>query len=191
MKYIKDLPFDPKSTMMTGMDVSHPGSFDHKIAISLAAAVGSCDPGMSSYSCAVQLQSTYQSEIITEAGEMTESLLKYYKERNGQNPSGLIVFRVGASDGQLKQIQEVEVPAIELSLKKVVKFGKVKLCFIIVQKGHNTRFALTQVNSEGVRETFNVASGTVVDSTITDPTVSSFFLNSHFSPLVNFWFLML
>nr|XP_027200264.1 uncharacterized protein LOC113794345 [Dermatophagoides pteronyssinus] len=58
-----------------------------------------------------------------------------------------------------------------------------KMVYIVTQKGHQTRFALTQPTGPSDRPLHNVPSGTVVDHTIIDPTYCMFFINSHFSPL--------
>lgn len=182
--YIRDLPIDARSTMMMGMDLSHPDLPSHKVDVSVAAAVGSCDSHMSHYACSVAPQTAVGGEVLSAAADMTEALMNAFKESKGNYPNSLILFRLGASDGQLKKITEVEVPAVEAALRKLSP-SKVKLTFIVVTRGHSVRFALTKVNTEGARDTFNVASGTVVDGYITDPTVRSFYLNSHFSPLVS------
>jgi len=60
-----------------------------------------------------------------------------------------------------------------------------KITIIVAQQTHHTRFALAQVNASGRKPTWNVPSGTVVDNTIVEPLYKTFYLNSHFSPLVS------
>lgn len=52
-----------------------------------------------------------------------------------------------------------------------------RICFVVVQKSHNTRFFPT--SAESTHKSGNVLPGTAVDRGVTDPHAFDFFLNSH------------
>ena len=91
---------------------------------------------------------------------------------------------LGVSEGQFSSVSEVEVPLIRRAFRDVV-LSPVRMILMIVQKRHNTRFALAEQNTQARKPTYNVPSGTVVDKGIVDPQLKCFYLNSHFSPLVS------
>lgn len=77
-----------------------------------------------------------------------------------------------------KVIQEAEMLPIEEAIKKIDH--PVKIAFVVVQKRHITRFALTNQNFMGRKPTYNVDSGTVVDTHIVSLSLVFFFTNFGF-----------
>lgn len=176
------LPFNISKTMFVGLDVNHPVEAE-KFACSIAVAVGSLDRLFSRYTSSIRVQKREGTEIIEHAGQLIAELLEQFYEENKTHPENLIVFRDGVSEGQFEKIKNKEVALIEAGINKSGK--PAKLTVIVTMKHHNTRFALTQVNTGARRPTWNVPSGTVVDNTIVNPQYKMFYLNSHFSPLVS------
>lgn len=206
--YIEDLPLRLDETMLVGMDVNHPGPIE-KVAISIAAVCGTYDKNFCLYSNDISLQLKARTETITQVGDMMKKLLEHYRDHNGgRYPKSVIIFRDGVGDGHLKVIQEAELIPVEETLRQLAH--PVKMAFFVVQKRHIVRFALTTQNTMGRKPTYNVESGTVVDSHIVslfcvcllffsnfcfcfqvEPTLDGMVLNSHFSQLVSvagyFW----
>lgn len=171
-----------KNTMIIGCDVNHPGERE-LVESSISVAVGSTDPMFCKYSASIRVQERNRDETITQLDVMVEELMKEFSKANGAYPTNLIVLRDGLSEGQFEKAEKIEIAAIQKALTKLVKGGKIT--YIVVQKRHHTRFIRTTQVPAGKRDTFNVASGTVVDDSIVDPQYSMFYLNSHFSPLVS------
>ena len=184
---LKSLPFDHMKTMAIGIDVNHPGQTE-RIESSIAAVVGSYDDLFTLYTASICSQTKRCDEEITCLEPMITELLDAYHQRNKFYPQTLAVFRDGVSDGQF-QYAEKEIQQIRAAYRK--KEPKGKIIFIVVQKGHRTRFVLSKPTGPSDRPAYNVPSGTVVDHTIVDPSQHTFFLNSHFSQLVSDCFLLL
>lgn len=178
----KQMKFDPASTMVVGIDVNHP-SVDEQSCSSVAAAVGSLDREFSRYTASLTVQPKDRDEIITRLNIMIDELLMVYYQKNGKYPETLIIFRDGVSEGQFDKIKDKELPLIVKAAKE--RNPKVKIVLFIVQKRHHTRFISTQGGHGPKRSSHNVPSGTVVDNSIVDPKYDSFYVNSHFSPLVS------
>ncbi|OTF71016.1 hypothetical protein BLA29_008948 [Euroglyphus maynei] len=165
--------------MVLGVDVNHPGQTE-RVESSIAAVVGSYDHLFTMYTASICSQTKRCDEEITCLEPMVTELLDAYFKQNRYYPQTLAVFRDGVSDGQF-QYAEKEIQQIRAAFRKKVKNGKV--IFVIVQKGHHTRFVLSKPSGSNDRPVYNVPSGTVVDHTIVDPSQHMFFINSHFSPL--------
>ncbi|KAJ6216351.1 hypothetical protein RDWZM_007508 [Blomia tropicalis] len=179
-KFLQCLPFKTDRTMFIGVDVNHPAQTE-KLSLSVSAAVGSMDPLFSRYVSSIRVQKKDKDEMVKQLNEMVGELLDEYLKINKFLPENLIMFRDGVSDGAFSKVLNTEVPLIQEAINKFGK--KLRITVIVVQKNHNTRFALTQANESGRRPTYNVPKGTVVDSTIVNPTYKMFYLNSHFSAL--------
>ena len=182
-KLLDGLPVNTRSTMVIGVDVNHPGETE-RVMSSVAAAVGSYDQAFALYNASIRVQAKQRDETIKQLDLMVGDLLRQYKDARRELPSTLVVFRDGVSEGQFARVVDVEIPLIR---RACAELGAPNLPFvlIVVQKRHHTRFALAEQNTSGRKPTYNVPSGTVVDRDIVDPTLKSFYLNSHFSPLVS------
>ncbi|KAJ6218815.1 hypothetical protein RDWZM_004627 [Blomia tropicalis] len=178
-----NFPFDPKQTMIVGIDVNHPGATE-RIRTSIAAAVGSYDNLFSKYCVSIRVQKNEGDEIVVQIRQMIHELLKQYYSKNKRYPKHLIIFRDGVSEGQFKTVETAEIPQIRLAMGEFGSMVKMNLTVLVVQKRHHTRFVLTNRDTTNPRKpTYNVPAGTVVDNCINDPRHSIFYLNSHFSSL--------
>ncbi|CAD7081278.1 unnamed protein product [Hermetia illucens] len=105
----------------------------------------------------------------------------FFNRKRNQFPTHIIYYRDGVSDGQFKQLEEIELSAINRAFARVKPNYKPKLTCLVVQKRHHTRF-FPPVPSDIVHprdSNQNVLPGTVVDTTITHPGEKQFFLVSH------------
>lgn len=169
-------------TMVLGIDVNHPAE---DTDISVASAVGSFDSTLTRFIATVRTQSKRGYEIVEKLQEMMTELFLSFKKRNNVYPDHLIIFRDGVSNGQFSFVLDDEKNQIKQAIAETI--GQTcKITMLVVQKGHNTRFVLTrQGMSPNNRPTFNVPPGTVVDNKVGEFNFATFYLNSHFSPLVS------
>ncbi|KAF5281182.1 hypothetical protein FQA39_LY17853 [Lamprigera yunnana] len=167
--------------IIMGADVTHPSPDSKSSTPSIAAITASHDKHAFQYNITWRLQQPTQ-EIITDLANVVHEHLLFYKKKNNVSPERIIFFRDGVSEGQFEILVNKEVRAIYQACAKLEpkKVYKPKLTFLIVQKRHHTRFFPTDKRDSEDRN-FNVPPGTVVDTEITHPTASDFYLVSHAS----------
>ena len=95
-----------------------------------------------------------------------------------RKPEKIIYFRDGVSEGQFDDILNREISAIQRACRSLEDGYEPGITFLVVQKRHNTRL-FPENPRDGVGRMGNVPPGTVVDTEITHPTETSFFLASH------------
>ncbi len=87
------------------------------------------------------------------------------------------MFRDGVSEGQFEIVLNKEIAAIQRACKRLQEDYQPGITYFVAQKRHKTRL-FPQQKGDSLKNG-NVPPGTVVDTDITHPTVSSFFLASH------------
>src|SRR5699024_1948239 len=134
-------------------------------------------PYFTKYSASLRVQARERDETVKQLDLMISELLEEYQKANQDcYPENVIVFRDGVSEGQFAEAKRIELRLAEAAMKK--RCGKeIKLTFIVTQKRHNTRFVADQIYISNKKPTWNVPSGTVVDTTIVDPKYKMFYLN--------------
>uniref|UniRef100_A0A3B5AYK6 Piwi-like protein 2 n=1 Tax=Stegastes partitus TaxID=144197 RepID=A0A3B5AYK6_9TELE len=100
------------------------------------------------------------------------ALQKYY-EVNHNLPEKIVVYRDGVSDGQLKMVEQYEIPQLIKCFETFPKYEP-KLVFIVVQKRISTTLYSWAGNSFGTPPP-----GTVLDHTLTQNNWVDFFLMAH------------
>ena len=95
-------------------------------------------------------------------------------------------FRDGVSEGQFEMVLNKEISAIQRACQSLQADYEPLITYFVAQKRHHTRFFPTQNSKDHLRNG-NVLPGTVVDTDITHPTVSSFYLASHEGIQVRFF----
>ncbi|KAE9532669.1 hypothetical protein AGLY_009750 [Aphis glycines] len=111
----------------------------------------------------------------SDVGQFTNTLVRVantlgtltkYREKNHKLPNTIVIYRDGVGDGHISYVHKVEVDMVKKTCKEFngdEKFG----------------FARFFLNTEKRREHYqNPPPGTVVDSSITDPTMYDFYLVS-------------
>ena len=99
--------------------------------------------------------------------------------------TNIIDFRDGVSEGQFEMVVNKEISAIQRACKRLEKDYEPKITYFVAQKRHHTRFFPPE-NSKDKLRNGNVMPGTVVDTDVTHPTVSSFYLASQEGIQVHF-----
>ncbi|CAF1253033.1 unnamed protein product [Didymodactylos carnosus] len=163
--------------MFFGADVLHP----HRCSAekpSIAAVVGSGDSICSTSAVRVSKQWPKSGkcaiEAIVDIENMVYELLEYYVQWNSKLPNKVVFYRDGVDDGQFLRIKNYEIPKIKQAFERMYDDDLPLLTFIVVKKRHHTRLFTYENN-----QTNNVPCGLVIDTTITNPSQFSFFLNSH------------
>ncbi|KAI9435236.1 argonaute-like protein [Russula earlei] len=167
------------STMLVGMDVTHPGLSTVKGTPSIAAVVASADLRFSQYPASMRIQET-KKEMITDLRDMMEERLLAYRTKNKDLPQRILVYRDGVSEGQFPIVVQDEIPKIRASFRKfdtVQSQYRPKLTVVICGKRHHTRFYPTE--AANADHNGNPKPGTIVDRGVTAIYEFDFFLQAH------------
>lgn len=163
-----DIPL--KNTMIVGIDVYHEKG---KQMSSVVGFVASMDKTFTEwYSVAAMQRSTHQ-ELMKSVQDAFHKVVNQFKAKNGLLPEKIIIYRDGVSDGDLKQVEDIELSDLIESFKSYPGSYNPLVTLIIVQKRINTR-VFQYVNDKYS----NPSSGTVIDSTVTRRNHFDFFLVS-------------
>ncbi|KAJ3365839.1 hypothetical protein GGF31_008433 [Allomyces arbusculus] len=168
--------FFTESTMLVGVDVTHPAPGVHQASI--ACMVGSLTGNSADrYATVTQQQPQSRQEELGDCKGMFAQLLRAYHTKNNNSfPKRILLYRDGVSEGQFAAVHQIEVKAIKDVLEKAGA-RDTKLTFVVVQKRHHTRFFATNPALDTDRSG-NLKAGTVVDHGVTDPVNFDFFLQS-------------
>ncbi|KAJ3370635.1 hypothetical protein GGF31_003949 [Allomyces arbusculus] len=175
---LRDSHFFTESTMLVGVDVTHPapGTDQPSIACMVASLAGN---SADRYATVTRQQPRSRQEELGDCAGMFEQLLGAYLAKNNLTfPKRVLFYRDGVSEGQFAAVHDTEVCAIKDVLDRMGA-RETKLTFIVVQKRHHTRFFATTQGQGTTDKTGNLKAGTVVDCDVTDPTNFDFFLQSH------------
>ena len=185
--------------MFIGASVSHPGPGTDEFTPSIAAMVGSLDPGLAKYHSCVRFQKHIRSiahkietdqplkrkerlQMIDKFEDMVhEILLGFQRFCKGHLPERIIYYRDGVSEGQFVQVLDWELTALRAACKRFHgdKPGyEPAITIICVQKKHHLRMFCRDRNDQ-VGRGGNVPPGTCVDRDVTHNLEFDFFLCSH------------
>lgn len=115
-------------------------------------------------------------EMIADFENIVLEQLQFYKQKNNAYPDRILYFRDGVSEGQFQEVMHVEYQAMRRAVAKTNKNCKITL--LVVQKRHHTRFFPGKTGI-GDRKNNNVPAGTIVDTQITYPNETQYYLVSH------------
>ncbi|XP_050425877.1 piwi-like protein Ago3 [Adelges cooleyi] len=160
-----------KSTMIVGIDVYHEKS---KQASSVVGFVASMDKLFTEWQAVASIQKSTHQELIRAIHEAFHKVLQKWKAKNGELPQRIIIYRDGVSDGDLKQVQEMEIRDLEADFKEYPGGYFPKITFIVVQKRINSRV----FQFMGENKYVNPPPGTIIDNTVTRRNYFDFFLVS-------------
>jgi aubergine-like protein len=164
-----------KNIMVLGYDVHHAGLGG---GISVGAMTATVNPSLGRYYSTIDRLPAERQEIATTVAKMFDKCLRAYAVRNGgQLPARLMMYRDGVGEGQLLDVKETEVTAMEEKIKIVYGEAKQaipKFIYLIVNKRINTR--LFQAHHGGSYN--NPMPGLIVDDVVTRPERYDFFLVS-------------
>lgn len=115
--------------------------------------------------------------MIKDFEEIIKEQLRFYKEKNGRLPEKILYFRDGVSEGQFQELMATEFQAMRRACQSF-QMTNCKMTVVVVQKRHHTRFFPGQ-SGIGDRKNNNVPAGTIVDTQITYPNETHYYLVSH------------
>ncbi|XP_050347903.1 piwi-like protein Ago3 [Nymphalis io] len=150
------IPF--KSAMVVGIDAYHDAARKRR---SVCSFIASYNQTMTHWYSKAVFQERGQ-EIVDSLKSCLIESLKHYLRVNGRLPDRIIIYRDGVGDGQLKLVQQYEIPQMQISFSLVGETYKPTLTYIIVQKRINTRLFM-----KAGQEFANPHPGTVVDHDVT------------------------
>jgi eukaryotic translation initiation factor 2C len=184
-----------KDTLVLGADVVHPGHGAILDAPSIACIVGSVDHEGGRFLGSARLQSKDKKdrEIIDHVQEMVVERIRAWKDGTGSTmpPANIIYYRDGVSEGQYRQVRDIELKAIEAAHRTFAPGGKtlnipgknsqggVKITAIVGVKRHHTRFYPIFDKDKDKFGNKNCLPGTWVDRAVTSPYYNDFYLQSH------------
>ena len=175
---------DNGTTMVVGIDVTHPSHGSKEGAPSIFAVVASKDKHLSQWPVRFGVQKASREEVISDEAKLTEmfsELLELWKKGSNNLPENIIIYRDGVSEGQYSAVLNHELVAVRSACNNLYAGANraifPRITFVVVAKRHHTRFYPTK--SETADKMKNVKCGTVVDRGITQAQTWDFFLQSH------------
>uniref|UniRef100_A0AAQ5YKS6 Piwi-like protein 2 n=1 Tax=Amphiprion ocellaris TaxID=80972 RepID=A0AAQ5YKS6_AMPOC len=159
-----------KHLMVVGVDVHHDASKRYQSVVGFVASVNS---SLTRWYSRVTFQAPTEELINGFRVCLLAALQKYY-EVNHNLPEKIVVFRDGVSDGQLKMVEQYEIPQLIKCFETFPKYEP-KMVFIVVQKRISTALYSWAANSFGTPP----PPGTVLDHTLTQKDWVDFYLMAH------------
>ncbi|XP_041827468.1 piwi-like protein 2 [Melanotaenia boesemani] len=158
-----------KNLMVVGVDVHHDTSKVHQSVMGFVASVNS---SLTRWYSRVTFQ-TPNEELISGFRVCLLAALQKYYEVNHNLPEKIVVYRDGVSEGQLKMVEQYEIPQLIKCFERFPSYEP-KLVFVVVQKRISTTLYSCSAN------TFDAPPpGTVVDHTLTQKDWVDFYLMAH------------
>ncbi|XP_056231433.1 piwi-like protein 2 isoform X1 [Seriola aureovittata] len=158
-----------KHLMVVGVDVHHDTSKAHQSVMGFVASVNS---SLTRWYSRVTFQ-TPNEELINGFRVCLLAALQKYYEVNHNLPEKIVVYRDGVSDGQLKMVEQYEIPQLIKCFETFPSYEP-KLVFIVVQKRISTTLYSWASNNFGTPP-----AGTVLDHTLTQKDWVDFYLMAH------------
>ncbi|KAJ7764554.1 argonaute-like protein [Mycena maculata] len=166
---------DTKSTMLVGIDVTHPGPGSVKGTPSIAAVVASVDSDFAQFPASMKIQES-KKEMVTDLKEMMTTRLQLFLATSKKLPQRILVYRDGVSEGQFPIVIAEEMPEIKAAFRRFPDYHP-QLTIVICGKRHHTRFYPTE--APNAAPDGNPKAGTVVDRGVTAVYEFDFFLQAH------------
>ncbi|XP_057466551.1 protein argonaute 2-like [Actinidia eriantha] len=163
--------------MFVGASVIQPAASSDETCTSITAVVATINwPAANRYAARICPQDG-QKEQIENFGSMCLDLVNTYTRINKVKPKKIVVFRGGVSEGQFDMVLNEEL--LDLQRAIYTENYRPTITLIVAQKRHMTRLFL----ENGRNGICNVPPGTVVDTTIVDPSRYDFYLCSHYGTI--------
>lgn len=143
----------PKKLMIIGADVHHGKK---------GSVIGLCasfDQNFTKYYSRIKVQKKGQEIMENISSLITDTVEKFFKT-NKFLPDTIIFYRDGVGEGQLREVQTIEIPSILNGFSKISADYKPNFCEVIVTKKINDRFFTP--NGPGANKYYNPPSGTWV-----------------------------
>ncbi|KAJ5779643.1 hypothetical protein N7457_007363 [Penicillium paradoxum] len=165
-----------KTTMVVGLDVTHPSSTDPEAFPSVAAIVASVDHRMGQWPGEIRSQTRRQEHVEYLTEMMCGRLRLWQKHNNGQLPQNILIYRDGVSEGQFTMVRAEELPKVRNAAKATYRGTMPNITIVVCGKRHNVRFYPTTAKDQD--RTANPINGCVVDRGVTRPIFWDFYLQA-------------
>ncbi|KAF2228762.1 Piwi-domain-containing protein [Viridothelium virens] len=174
------------STMVLGIDVTHPSPGSSEDAPSVVAMVASTGPNLGQWPAELSLQEKSRQETVIKelVANMLKTRLRLWQKMNkAKLPENILVYRDGVSEGEYQATIDDELCGMQQGCKEMYpaelqKRGLPRFSVIVVGKRHHTRFYVTDEKDAQGRPK-NTKPGTVVDRGVTEARNWDFFLQPH------------
>lgn len=153
------------TTMVVGIDVSHPPPKSMEGTPSIAAVVASIDNEYGQWPGSVRCQASKQ-EMVSTLQVMMEERFSAWIRKNERRPAKILIYRDGVSEGQYKTVLDEELGRIREACKEIYGTNPLpQITIVVVGKRHHTRFYPTKAATADHQG--NPKNGTVVDRGVT------------------------
>jgi len=185
----KPLPISFKTTMVVGLDVTHPlsvsGSNEGTAVMSTVGMVASTDEFLGQWPATIATQTRDKEEVMFNI-DTIRALLKPHLARwakiNNAYPQQILVYRDGVSEGQYKQVVDSECKHIKAVCGELYNPAP-RVTIVIAAKRHHMRFyredAMPKFPHQHPVNRGNPHPGTVVDRGVTSQFLWEFYLQAH------------
>ncbi|KAI3388395.1 hypothetical protein SNEBB_003755 [Seison nebaliae] len=189
-KMLTTEPFNQESVVIViGADVTHPpanfqqpkGRGPPTLSYSIAGVVGSTNLFQTRYAARLLKQERPKKgavENIRNIDAAVHDLLMEFYNKTNRQPTHILYYRDGVSEGQYDMILSEELRGIRNACVTLSDSYQPEMAIIVVTKRHHTRLFPTN-RQDAVGQSGNVPCGTIVDSEIVDPLAFDFYLCSH------------
>lgn len=164
------------STMIVGLDVTHPSPTDPPGFPSLAAIVASTDGRLGQWPGEIRIQEKKNEQVLYLKEMMVGRLQRWQDSNKGVLPSDIIIFRDGVSEGQFEMVLHKELQSVRDAVQAIYKGTRPRITVLVVGKRHNVRFYPT--TKDDMTDKQNCWAGTIVDRAITRPVYWDWYLQS-------------
>ncbi|KAF1983226.1 Piwi-domain-containing protein [Aulographum hederae CBS 113979] len=180
------------NTIVFGADVTHPPKSGIKGLPSIAGVVASIDGNFMTYPASLRLQAGKQERISALKDMVSEHIKRWYNLNGHCQTLQILFYRDGVSSTQYDDLRAHEVPAVHAGWRAAfsavfpthdIDTHTLNLTFLIVTKRHHTRFYPKDLQKQSYPppnyHNGNIKPGLVVDTVLTHPYNSDFYLLSH------------
>lgn len=152
------------TTMVVGIDVTHPAPKSMLGCPSIAGVVASVDGMYGQWPGSIRCQKSRQ-EMVQDLDVMMKERLTLWREKNKKLPERILIYRDGVSEGQYASVLTTELDGIRKACEIYRPGPDPKITIMVVGKRHHTRFYPT--NEADADRKGNPLNGTIVDRGVT------------------------
>lgn len=170
------------TTMIVGIDVTHPSPGSAGTAPSVAGMVASVDAQLGQWPADLRIQSKARQESVSKLDVMLKTRLDLWLKKNKRLPRNILVYRDGVSDTQYEMVLQEELPLLRKACSDLYgkNDGPPNITIVVVGKRHNARFFATKMDANITdQKNGNPKNGTIVDRHVTEARNWDFILQSH------------
>lgn len=159
--------------MVVGADVFHKNMHN-----SVVSVVSSFDKDCTSYHQQTSTQLRKGDDIMLSTSDSIKLALRRYTRENKAPPDSIVIFRDGVGHGQVDDVRKKELQPLIEGTKQEFPTKKIGIVYVIVKKRLNMKIFENEGGRERVLKFCNPASGTVIDSLVSEDVNAQFYMIS-------------